>query len=146
MKRSSLVLVVVLAPLALGSAPRLARAQASAGLPGTYTLVTINGHALPYAPVDPDRPANAPPAPTVVGGTFVVGPDSTFRMSMTYRVPSGDTGRVVQGEFHGTYARQGADWNFTWTGAGQTPVTLRGDTLTLNNVGMLFAYVRQPQR
>jgi len=140
------VLVAVPLLLTLGCARRLPPVQASAGLPGTYGLVTIDGHPVPFTPADPDRPANAPPGPTIVASTFTVGPDSTFRMSMRYRMPMGDTGQVVQREFSGTYVRQGDAYNFTWAGAGQTPVSLRGDTLTLNNMGMLFAYVRQRRR
>jgi hypothetical protein len=117
--------------------------QAPVALPGTYTLVTIDGHSLPFAPVDRDRPANAPPPPTVVAGTFTVNADSTFRSSMTYRVPSGDTTRVFTGDFTGTYTREGEGYVFTWARAGQTPGTLRGDTLTVNNVGMMLAYVKQ---
>jgi hypothetical protein len=150
---SSAVLTALLPLLVLGSSLDLPLPQATgalvmqsqSGLPGTYALVTINGHPLPYAPMDPDRPADAPPPPVVTGSIFTVHADSTFQLSMSYRVTRQGAEQVFERQFHGTYVREGAAYNFTWVNAGQTPVTLRGDTLTLNNVGTLFAYVRQPR-
>jgi hypothetical protein len=82
----------------------------------------------------------------IVGSTFTVNSDSTFRSTMSYRMTVRDVPQVVEREFSGTYAREGAGYKFTWLNAGQTPVTLQGDTLILNNEGMLFAYVRRPER
>lgn len=111
---------------------------------GTYVLVSIDGHPVPYAPPrEADRPADAPPPPTIAGSTFTVNADSTFQLTMSYRMGPPGAERATEGQFSGTYVRQGDGYNFTWKNAGQTPVALRGDTLVLNNVGMLFAYLRQ---
>jgi hypothetical protein len=66
-------------------------------------------------------------------------------MSMSYRVTRQGAEQVVENQFSGTYVREGAGYRFTWVNAGQTPVTLRGDTLILDNEGMLFTYCRQPR-
>jgi hypothetical protein len=130
--------------VAVGCSRSIARAQEPVAIPGTYMLVSIDGHAVPYAPPrEPDRPADAPPPPTIAASIFTVLPDSTFRMTMTYRMGPPGAERVSEGQFSGTYVREGAGYTFAWKNAGQTPVTLRGDTLTVNNEGMLFAYVRQ---
>ena len=41
-------------------------------------------------------------------------------------------------DFKGTYAKEGSNYNLVWEGAGQTPVTIDGNKLTMNNEGMLF--------
>ena len=120
--------------------------QGSPAIAGTYGLASIDGHPLPYAPMHPGRPADAPPPPTVVAGSFTVNADSTFRTAMTYRMTMNGVPQLLERQFTGTYVRQAAGYNFTWVNAGQTPVTLQGDTLVLNNEGMLFNYVRRPGR
>lgn len=140
---SLVVRTSVLLLAAVGGFQDIARAQGARELPGTYTLVTVDGHQLPYAPVEPGRPADAPPPPAVTASTFTVLTDSTFRMSMTYRMGAPGAERTMERQFNGTYKAEGAGYTFTWTNAGRTPVALRGDTLVLNNEGILFAYVRQ---
>jgi hypothetical protein len=112
-------------------------------LPGIYALVSIDGHKLPHAPMHPGRPADAPPPPVVVGSIFTIKGDSTFQQTMSYRITQGGAERVVDGQFSGTYLPEGTGYVFTWTNAGRTPVMLRGDTLVLNNAGMVFTYYRQ---
>lgn len=127
----------------IGLAPASVAAQHDAPpIAGTYALLTIDGHATPYAPNHPGRPPDAPPPPTVVRSLLTVSPDGTFSMTMRYRMVADTASREVDREFSGSYTWQGAEYMFSWTGAGQTAVTLRADTLLLNNVGMLFAYVR----
>jgi len=133
--------------VAVGLVPvRLAGQQGPEPLAGTYTLLTIAGHALPYAPDHPDRPADAPPPPTVVHSVFTVNADGTFSMTMRYRMVVDTASREIDRDFDGTYAWQDTAYTFSWTGAGQTAVTFRADTLLLNNVGMLFAYVKDKLR
>jgi hypothetical protein len=154
MQKFSAVLTALLPLVVIGSLPGGCRAQEAGALPrqeqptlaGTYVLLNIDGHPVPYAPIHPEMPADAPPPPTIVGSTFTVNPDSTFRLTMSYRMTVRDVAEVVEREFSGTYVREGAGYKFTWLNAGQTPVTLQGDTLILNNEGMLFAYVRRVER
>ncbi len=145
MKRS-IAAVAVLAPIVIlaAFAPGASAPQAQAGLPGTWQLVSVDGHALPYTLVEPGRPADAPP-PVIVGGTFTVGADSTFQHVMRFTVTRNGAERVVENPGRGTYARDGERWLFTWQGAGQTPVTLRGDTLVMENEGTALAYLRRPR-
>lgn len=152
--RRSIAVVAALSPiLVLGAfldaprpgAPDAVALQGQAGIPGTYELATVDGHALPYVVNEPGRPADAPPPPTVVGGTFTVNPDSTFQHVMRFRITRNGTERLIENPGHGTYAREGEGYRFTWAGAGQTPLTLRGDTLIMDNEGTLFRYIRQPR-
>src|SRR5512143_3297982 len=85
---------MLIAAVAVFASVAVAGARASVGrvtstntqaLPGTYALVTIDGHPIPFAPTDAGRPANAPPAPEVVAATLVVRPDGSFIMAMAYR-------------------------------------------------------------
>jgi hypothetical protein len=110
---------------------------------GTYRLVSIDGHPVPYAPVDPHGPAHASPGPEIVTGTIVLGADGTFRSTMAYRIERDGSIRAMEREFTGTWVREGPGYRLDWDGAGQTPATLEGDTFTYDNVGMLLAYRRQ---
>ena len=107
------------------------QAAGTSELTGTYSLVTIDGHALPYIP------SHEGGAPQVVSSTLTLNADGTFRMSMSYGAPSGKT---VSRDFSGTYTQEGNVLNMLWKGAGKTTATFEGSTLTLNNEGILFAY------
>jgi hypothetical protein len=97
---------------------------------GTYTLATIDGNKLPYAPHHQGR------APEVLAGTIALSADGTFTSAMSYNLP---TGAVTQ-KFSGTYTRDGSRFSLQWKGAGTTTATLEGGTFTMDNEGMLFAY------
>ncbi len=135
MRRSLAVGALVL----LGSSPCLAQQN----LAGKYNLATVAGRPVPVAMSEPGRPADAPPPPTVVAGIFSIDSAGSFRLAMTYRIKRDTTERTISREFTGSYTRSGAGWDFQWTGAGTTPVTLSGDTLTMNNEGVAFVYLRQ---
>jgi hypothetical protein len=150
--RQSTAILAVLVPLALMGFSLGRHRSETAGrsmlqdrpaLPGTYVLVSIDGHLIPYAPMHPGRPVDAPPPPVVVGSIFKISADSTFRQTMSYRLIRQGTEEVVERSFSGTYAQDGSGYIFTWVNAGQTPVTLRGDTLVMNNEGMVFTFYRQ---
>lgn len=125
---------------------RLVGQEGPGPLTGTYTLLTIDGHTLPHAPDHPGRPADAPPPPSVVVSVLTVSADSTFAMTMRYRMGEGTTAREIDRDFSGTYAWQDTTYVFAWAGAGRTAVALRADTLVLNNEGMLFTYVKDAIR
>lgn len=97
---------------------------------GTYTLVTINGNKLPYAP------PHAGGAPQVQSGTITLNADGTFTSAMSYNLPTG----VASRNFSGTYTRNGSSFSLQWKGAGTTTATLEGDTFTMDNEGLLLAY------
>ena len=55
--------------------------------------------------------------------------------------PSGDD---VTRKVNATYTREGAKLNMQWEGAGKTAGTFEGDSFSMNNEGMIFAYKKQP--
>ena len=95
---------------------------------GTYNLVSVDGHAVPYAPMPQGQRA-----PEIVSSTLTLNGDGTFVSTMSF-------GGNMSRDFKGTYAKEGADYVLTWEGAGQTGVTIAGGKLTMNNEGMLFVY------
>jgi len=98
---------------------------------GTYTLIAINGNKLPYTPPHEGG------APQVRSSTFTLNADGSFGNTMSYGTPSGQT---MSRDFSGNYTRESERFTFYWKGAGMTTATLNGDTLTMNNEGILFAY------
>jgi hypothetical protein len=110
---------------------------------GTYALVAIDGRAVPVAPVHPNTPPNAPPAPEVVASTLRVNANGEFTMDMSYRMTRDGAVRSFDNHFSGTCAPSGETFRMRWDGAGTTRLTPRGDTLLLNNEGMIFAYVKK---
>lgn len=122
-----------------------APAQTRSPLAGVYALVLIDGHQLPYAPAHAGRPANAPPMPEVLSSTFRVRPDGSFIMAMSYRSKVGGVERYFDNPFSGTCAPEGDSYVAQWDEAGRTRLTLKGDTLVLDNEGVLFAYLKRPQ-
>lgn len=112
----------------------------SHALPGTYALVTIDGHPIPFAPTDAGRPANAPAPPEVVAATLVVRPDGSFIMAMAYRRTVSGVERFQATPFTGTTTPDGAGFLAHWDGAGTNKLTFAGDTLIMDNEGIRFAY------
>ena len=97
---------------------------------GTYTLVSINGHTLPFS---------LPEGAVIRSGVFTINKDGTCSSRMTFSNPSGaDASREV----HASYAREGSRLTMTWIGAGTTIGTVEGNTFTMDNEGMVLAYRR----
>jgi hypothetical protein len=120
---------VLVFPFACTSTPKAAgRSQ----IAGTYDLTTVDGHAIPFAPMHGGRQA-----PLVVSGTLTLNADHTFDSSMSYGNASGVTWSK---DFEGTYSGQSGQYVLKWEGAGKTSVKIDGATLTMNNEGMLFIY------
>ncbi|HSQ29148.1 MAG TPA: hypothetical protein VLN49_04820 [Gemmatimonadaceae bacterium] len=111
-------------------------------LPGTYVLMTIDGHPIPYAPMHPGTPAGAPPGPEVLAATLVVRPDGSFIMAMGYRRTVSGVERFQATPFSGTTAPDGAGFIARWEGAGANKLAFAGDTLVMDNEGVRFAYRR----
>ena len=101
---------------------------------GTYTLISIDGNKLPYAPPH----EGGAPRILVLTGTITLNADGTFASAMTYDLPAG----VSSQQFSGTYTRNGSSFILRWKGAGTTTATLEGNTFTMDNEGSLFAYRR----
>ena len=132
-KLRSVLLVVIVMGLSLSCntiAP--GKAAESFGLTGTYSLISIDGHPVPYAPTHEGQQA-----PEVVSSTLTLNSGGTFVSTMSYANASGGT---MSRDFKGTYTREGSDFNLKWEGAGQTKITMDGSTLTMDNHGILFVY------
>jgi hypothetical protein len=83
---------------------------------GTYNLVTVDGHPVPYPPQQEGQQGLQ-----IVSSTLTLNDDGTFVSTMSYgKTPGWPSSR----DFKGTYAKQGADYVLTWEGAGQTKVMI----------------------
>ncbi len=137
-------LLILAAGAILLAAPQPSRAQETQPtIAGMYQLVTVDGHAIPFRPVHPGAPANAGPGPEVLASTMTVRPDGSFIMAMAYRMAGPDKVELFRAmPFSGSWKAEGSGWTAQWDGAGLTPLTMAGDTLVMNNEGMLFAYLK----
>lgn len=97
----------------------------------TYTLVSVDRHAVPYAPMQGGQRSTE-----IVSATITLNPDGTFVSTMKYGKPTAGETR----NFNGTYTKEGHNYLLSWEGAGQTGVTIEENKLTLNNQGSLFVY------
>jgi hypothetical protein len=111
-----------------------------AAVASTYSLVAIDGHGLPYTRVSAEGPSSSPTQ--VISGTLVLQANGTFTMSTKYRATEPQGVRVFDGKFDGACAPDGDAYRLYWNGGGETPLTANGDTVTVNNNGTLFRYVR----
>ena len=126
--RCSLLLAAALALPACGHRTSLSKAPEPAGV---YSLVSVNGKPVP-ATVSHDG-ANL----EVRSGTFTIGDDGTCLSKILFVPP---TGAEVLREVKATYTQAGSELTMRWERAGVTKGTVAGDTFTMNNEGMIFAY------
>jgi len=98
---------------------------------GVYTLVTVNGNKV-SATVSHDGGALQ-----VRSGTFTINADGTCSSKLVFAPPSGAESSV---DVSATYTREGSRINMQWKGAGTTTGTIDGNTFTMENEGMVFAY------
>jgi len=99
---------------------------------GTYALVSVDGNPIPCT-VNHEGHALA-----VKSGAFIFNSDGTCSSKMVFTAPSGVE---AVNEVKAAYTRQGAgEFTMQWEGAGMTIGTLAGDTFTMNNERMIFAY------
>lgn len=106
---------------------------------GDYGLVAVDGHSIPFAPVSRGREATAPAWP-VVAGTLLLRPDGTFLMETSYDT-NVDGARSFA--FKGSCFSVGSGFRMVWAGGGQTALSVRRDTLVVDNEGTLFSYLRR---
>ena len=109
-------------------AKTVAPAAADINPVGTYTLITVDGHKVPCT-VQHEGHAMA-----IKSGTFIINADGTC--SSTISLAGSDTAIEVKA----TYTREGQKLTMKWQGAGMTMGTVQGDTFTMDNEGMVFAY------
>lgn len=114
-------------------------AGGGADIAGVYNLVSLDGHAVPYAPMHQGQQA-----PQVSGGSLTINNDGTFSGAINFSdpritVPAGPE-KAPGTPAPGTYTRDGNNLKLKWPGAGYTTVTIDGDKASMNNEGMLFVY------
>jgi hypothetical protein len=98
---------------------------------GTYNLVSVDGKKVPCTLQHEGQ------SPTINSGVFTINADRTCSSKVDFSLPSGGkTSREVKA----TYTREGSKLTMKWEGAGMTTGTIEGDTFTMNNEGMIFAY------
>ena len=95
---------------------------------GTYALVTVDGNKVPYTVQHEGHTM------TIKSGGFIINADGTCSSRMSL------AGRDAAIEVKATYTREGTKLTMQWQGAGTTMGTVEGDTFTMNNEGMVFAY------
>jgi hypothetical protein len=98
---------------------------------GVYALATVNQMKMP-ATIDHEGAKLK-----LRSGTFTINSDGTCVSKMVFVPPSGNE---VTREVKATYEREGAKLTMKWQGAGITFGSVEGDTLTMNNEGMVLAY------
>lgn len=106
-------------------------APKAADLSGVYTLVSVNGKAVPSS-VSHDGNALQ-----VRSGSFTINADGTCSTKTVFVPPAG---QEATREVSATYTKDGAKLTMQWQGAGMTTGTVEGNTFTMDNEGMLFVY------
>jgi hypothetical protein len=98
---------------------------------GVYALVSVDGKDLPCSL------SHEGASPTIKSGVFTIKADGNCSSQITFSVPEqGDMSREVKA----TYTRQGVELTMQWEGAGMTMGNVDGNTFTMTNEGMVFAY------
>jgi len=97
---------------------------------GTYNLVSVDSKSLPCAVAHAG-------SPTVKSGTFIINADGTCSSKIVMVTPAG--GEVTR-EVKATYTSEAGKLTMKWIGAGTTTGNVTGDTFTMNNEGIVFAY------
>jgi hypothetical protein len=105
-----------------------------------YSLVSIDGHRLPYSP---QRTSDAALPPTeVVSGALTLQPSGAFVISTSYREIKFDR-RLFDTRFSGACAPDGDAFRMFWDGGGDTQLSISGDTVQVNNAGIVFRYLKR---
>lgn len=126
---SAIVIVAVLA----GGCGNVTPDSTNSVPAGTYRLIQVNDHPLPYTVPHEGR------MPTIQSGKFTFAADGSCLSQVRFSLPQGgETERTVRA----TYTRRGAEFILKWEGAGVNTGTLNSNTFTMNNEGMIFRYVK----
>lgn len=97
---------------------------------GTYNLFTVDGNKVPCTV---QHEGHAMP---IKSGTFIINADGTCSSKIFLE------GRDAAIEVRATFTREDTKLTMKWQGAGMTIGNVEGDTFTMNNEGMVFAYRR----
>lgn len=95
---------------------------------GTYALMTVDGNKVPC------NVQHEGHTTTINSGSFIINAEGTCSSKISL------AGRDAAIEVKATYTREGPKLTMQWQGAGMTIGTVEGDTFTMNNEGMIFAY------
>ena len=132
------------APGGQAPAPAVATQTGQSGVFGMaasdYTLVSIDGHRLPYTPTTVSDAALPPTE--VVSGTLSLQTSGAFSISTRYRETKASDRRSFDSKFSGSCAPDGDAFRMFWDGGGDTQLSISGDTVMVNNYGMLFRYLK----
>lgn len=122
--------VVPLLMLVWAGCKQVAKTEADTNPVGTYALVTVDGKVLPCTVAHEG-------SPLVKSGVFNINADGTCSSKITFSTP---TGSEMVREVKATYIREGAKLTMKWEGAGMTIGHVEGDSFTMDNEGIVFAY------
>ena len=124
-------LLALFLALAWAGCKQEAKVAADINPAGIYTLASVDGKPVPCALTHEGATM------TIKSGVFTISGDSTCSSKIIFSMPSkGDVGREVKA----TYTQQGAKLTMKWEGAGITMGNVEGNTFTMDNEGMVFAY------
>ncbi|MBW8015020.1 MAG: hypothetical protein FVQ82_02460 [Planctomycetes bacterium] len=99
---------------------------------GVYTLVTVDGVKIPGTFSHGKRKV------MLHSGSFIINADNTCVSKTVFG------SQKIARQVKATYTQDGSTLNMQWIGAGRTRGTIKGDTFTMNNEGMIFSYKKQP--
>jgi hypothetical protein len=102
-----------------------------ASMIGDYKLVSVDGKAVPC------RVRHESNEMEITSGVFVIHAEGTCGSKITIINPRGAEGTI---ERNATYKHRNGTLTMKWKGAGSTVGTVAGDSFTMNNEGMAFAY------
>lgn len=126
MPRLSPTLLAFLLPLALAGCNEDPVSPEEA-LPGSYTLSTVNGSALPATIFEAGTQMVE-----ITAGELQVGADNTFDLSVTVRSTDNDVSQTVTNQHSGSWTITGNVVSFTYSANGFTDTgVLDGDQLTV---------------
>ena len=98
---------------------------------GIYTLVSVDGKPVPC------NITHEGATVAVKSGLFTISGDGTCSSKVIFSVASNSD---VNREVKATFTREGTKLTMKWEGAGTTIGNVDGNTFTMDNEGMVFAY------
>jgi hypothetical protein len=125
---------LILAATACGDGPTDPSVESVVGI---YSLVTINGTAVPLTLVtEPDYRLE------VLSGFFDLRADGTFTLSLRFRETVDGTATTSDYAESGTYTLSGSVLTFTTTEGLTGQATVSGNTLTIAESGLVLVFTR----
>ena len=100
---------------------------------GVYTLMNVDGKDVPCTVSHQGHSLN------IKSGVFTINSDGTCTSRVVVTSPRGDENSR---EVKATYTLSGSTLTMKWQRAGVTTGRVKGESFTMNNEGMVFAYRR----